>query len=229
MALQQGHLRRVLASANGLLPRPLPRVTPLTLSSPTKASLLWIILWRCWATPDHGIARPKPRGLHGNRPSSGCIPMLTRPGITRSILLYMIQYRLSARISEWLLRVRIADLHGSRRKRPGRAESGHMPRLDRIGTGRFEADLNPQRPNQCQRAIGRQGRNGALIIRRRRWIWLREKTRPAGAIFPTRWHRSAIEHYASFRCSSSSDQTSSKQAVCASSSATASAIALPSM
>jgi ferredoxin-nitrate reductase len=37
------------------------------------------------------------------------------------------------------------------------------------------------------------------------------------------------ENYASLRCSSSSDQTSSKQAVCASSSATASAIALPSM
>src|SRR5262249_54487435 len=107
-------------------------------------------------------------------------------------------------------------------------ESGHMPRLDRIGTGRFEADLNPQRQNQCQRAIGRQGRNGALIIRRRRWIWLREKTRRKQS-FQRDGTIARVEHYASFRCSSSSDQTSSKQAVCASSSATASAIALPSM
>ena len=50
--------------------------------------------------------------------------MLTGPGLTRSILLYMIQNRRSARISEWLLRVQIADLHGSRRKRPGRAVTG---------------------------------------------------------------------------------------------------------
>src|SRR5215467_10352734 len=36
---------------------PLTPVTPLTLSSPTKATLLWIILWRCCATAEHGIAR----------------------------------------------------------------------------------------------------------------------------------------------------------------------------
>jgi hypothetical protein len=32
-------------------------VTPLTLSSPTKASLFWTILWRCCGTAEHGIAR----------------------------------------------------------------------------------------------------------------------------------------------------------------------------
>jgi hypothetical protein len=32
-------------------------VTPLTLSSPTKASLFWIILWRCCGAAEHGIAR----------------------------------------------------------------------------------------------------------------------------------------------------------------------------
>src|SRR5262249_62248595 len=36
---------------------PLPPVTPLTLSSPPKATLVWIILWRCSATAEHGIAR----------------------------------------------------------------------------------------------------------------------------------------------------------------------------
>ena len=30
---------------------------PLTLSSPTKASLFRIMLWRCWASSEHGIAR----------------------------------------------------------------------------------------------------------------------------------------------------------------------------
>src|SRR5215469_16084131 len=46
-----------------LIPRRLPRVSPLTLSSPTKASLIGIILWRCWARAEHGIAHPKPRAL----------------------------------------------------------------------------------------------------------------------------------------------------------------------
>ena len=32
-------------------------MTPLTLSSPTKATLFRIILWRCWAQSEHGIAR----------------------------------------------------------------------------------------------------------------------------------------------------------------------------
>src|SRR5215831_2285509 len=36
---------------------PLPPVPPLTLSSPTKATLFRIILWRCWAPAEHGIAR----------------------------------------------------------------------------------------------------------------------------------------------------------------------------
>src|SRR5215467_9195055 len=36
---------------------PLPPVTPLTLSSPTKATLLWVILWRSCATAEHGIAQ----------------------------------------------------------------------------------------------------------------------------------------------------------------------------
>src|ERR1700737_4577125 len=34
-----------------------PTVTTLTLSSPTKASLFRIMLWRCWASSEHGIAR----------------------------------------------------------------------------------------------------------------------------------------------------------------------------
>ena len=72
------------------------------------------------------------------RQSSG-IPMLTGPGLTRSILLYMIQNRRSARISEWLLRVRIADLHGSRRKRPGRADSSRSREHDR------SAQVDPNR------------------------------------------------------------------------------------
>src|ERR1700731_1570111 len=38
-------------------------VTPLTLSSPTKASLFPIILWRCWAGSEHGITQPRPHDL----------------------------------------------------------------------------------------------------------------------------------------------------------------------
>ena len=34
-------------------------MTPLTLSSPTKASLFPIILWRCWARSEHGITQPR--------------------------------------------------------------------------------------------------------------------------------------------------------------------------
>jgi hypothetical protein len=34
-----------------------PPVTTLTLSSETKASLFGIMLWRCWASSEHGIAR----------------------------------------------------------------------------------------------------------------------------------------------------------------------------
>src|ERR1700730_7519438 len=34
-----------------------PTVTTLTLSSPSKATLFRIILWRCWARSEHGIAR----------------------------------------------------------------------------------------------------------------------------------------------------------------------------
>src|ERR1700738_143872 len=40
-----------------------PPVTPLTLSSPTKATLFRIMSWRCWATFEHGIAQPNPRDL----------------------------------------------------------------------------------------------------------------------------------------------------------------------
>jgi hypothetical protein len=39
-------------------PAAVPPVTPLTLSSPTKATLFRIILWRCWATVEHGITQP---------------------------------------------------------------------------------------------------------------------------------------------------------------------------
>src|ERR1700737_4160253 len=34
-----------------------PTVTTLTLSSATKATLFGIMLWRCWASSEHGIAR----------------------------------------------------------------------------------------------------------------------------------------------------------------------------
>src|SRR5216683_5699868 len=34
-----------------------PTVTTLTLSSETKATLFGIMLWRCWASSEHGIAR----------------------------------------------------------------------------------------------------------------------------------------------------------------------------
>jgi len=81
----------------------------------------------------------------------------------------------------------------------------HAPRVDRTGKGRFEADLNT---------------NDKISVR---------GLLDARAIFSTRWHCNALEDYPSFRCSSSSDQTSSKQAVCTSSSATAAAIALPSI
>src|SRR5438309_7219833 len=37
---------------------PSPPVDPLTLSSPTKATPFRIILWRCWAQSEHGIAQP---------------------------------------------------------------------------------------------------------------------------------------------------------------------------
>jgi hypothetical protein len=40
-----------------------PPVTPLTLSSPTKATLFRITLWRCWPPSEHGIAQPNPRDL----------------------------------------------------------------------------------------------------------------------------------------------------------------------
>src|SRR5207248_3723324 len=50
---------------------PLPPVTPLTLSSPTKATPFRIILWRCWAQSEHGIARFNPAARNGkNRPQS---------------------------------------------------------------------------------------------------------------------------------------------------------------
>src|ERR1700719_4680497 len=38
-------------------------VTPLTLSSPTKATLFRIILWRCVAGSEHGITQPRPHDL----------------------------------------------------------------------------------------------------------------------------------------------------------------------
>jgi hypothetical protein len=38
-----------------------PTGTTLTLSSRSKATPFRIILWRCWAAPEHGIARAKPR------------------------------------------------------------------------------------------------------------------------------------------------------------------------
>src|ERR1700674_2453617 len=53
-------------------PATAPPVTPLTLSSQTNATLFRIILWRCWATFERGIAQPNPRTAdylhhHGTR------------------------------------------------------------------------------------------------------------------------------------------------------------------
>jgi hypothetical protein len=42
-----------------LVRRPAAAGDQLTLSSPAKATLLWIILWRCSATAEHGIARQR--------------------------------------------------------------------------------------------------------------------------------------------------------------------------
>ena len=70
--------------------------------------------WNCSAETARAARQSSGELLHSNA---------NRTRLTRSILLYMIQYRRSAHISEWLLRVRIADLHGSRRERPGRTES----------------------------------------------------------------------------------------------------------
>src|ERR1700732_416442 len=44
-------------------PRGSSAVTPLTLSSPTKATLFLIMLWRCWAGSEHGITWPRPHDL----------------------------------------------------------------------------------------------------------------------------------------------------------------------
>jgi len=41
-----------------------PIFTPLTLSSPTKATLLWIILWRYCVTAGHGSARRRAAALN---------------------------------------------------------------------------------------------------------------------------------------------------------------------
>src|SRR5437868_878679 len=50
---------------------PLPPVTPLTLSLPTKATPFRIILWRCWSQSEHGIARFHPAARNGkDRPQS---------------------------------------------------------------------------------------------------------------------------------------------------------------
>jgi hypothetical protein len=58
-------------------------VTPLTLSSPTKATPFWIILWRCWASSDHGIARLGTYDLH-IREYWGCTLHRLRPVIDRT-------------------------------------------------------------------------------------------------------------------------------------------------
>src|SRR5215831_11933189 len=41
---------------DGSNPSPSSEESPLTLSSPTNATPFRIILWRCWATAEHGIA-----------------------------------------------------------------------------------------------------------------------------------------------------------------------------
>src|SRR6516225_4364548 len=52
-----------MVGSPGWLDSPLPPVTPLTLSSPPKATPLWIILWRCSNIAGHGIARNQERAL----------------------------------------------------------------------------------------------------------------------------------------------------------------------
>src|SRR5215467_106109 len=58
-----GCLRRDQDAGPASLTRRRPPVTPLTLSSLSKATLLWVILWRCCATAENEIARSE---LHGS-------------------------------------------------------------------------------------------------------------------------------------------------------------------
>src|SRR5580693_6218060 len=58
-------------------------VTPLTLSSPTKATPFPIILWRCWAGSEHGITQPTPHGPAGSLLASQRVRKLNRARLTR--------------------------------------------------------------------------------------------------------------------------------------------------
>ena len=57
-----------------LVPRPAAAGSPLPLSSPTKATLLWIIFWRCWAPFEHGIAHPEQGPRIGRDQQHGSTP-----------------------------------------------------------------------------------------------------------------------------------------------------------
>src|SRR6266403_1787460 len=57
-------------------PAAVPPVTPLTLSTPTKASLFPIMLWRCLAGSEHGITQPRPHDLRWVVRAAGLKPRL---------------------------------------------------------------------------------------------------------------------------------------------------------
>src|SRR6267143_6974743 len=59
-----------------------PPVTTLTLSSATKATLFRIMLWRCWASSEHGIPRlgtydPRVRGYSASGLANSTPQVLT--------------------------------------------------------------------------------------------------------------------------------------------------------
>jgi hypothetical protein len=61
-----------------------PTVTPLTLSSQTKATLFGIMLWRCWASFEHGIAHLGTHALQVRSYSASGLADLTPRVLTSS-------------------------------------------------------------------------------------------------------------------------------------------------
>src|SRR5216683_8383694 len=60
-----------------------PTVTTLTLSSETKATLFGIMLWRCWASSEHGIARLGTYDLQVRGYEACPVPLRTDRGLLR--------------------------------------------------------------------------------------------------------------------------------------------------